>query len=53
LTLTNYKAWEDAPYCKNHYPVGGFGDGSNFQVKPNVDKDAMILKDQLNAPKVK
>mmetsp|Transcript_18480 Transcript_18480/g.32102 ORF Transcript_18480/g.32102 Transcript_18480/m.32102 type:complete len:89 (-) Transcript_18480:53-319(-) len=26
LELGTYKAFDNLPYCKNHYPVTGFGD---------------------------
>jgi len=26
LTLTSYKSWENGVYCKNHFPVTGFGE---------------------------
>jgi hypothetical protein len=52
LNLTNYKFWEDQPYCKNHYPVTGFGDGTNLHVKGNEDINSINLQTILNVPKL-
>lgn len=36
LTLTNYTFWDGFIYCKNHYPVTGFGDGTAKHVSGEV-----------------
>jgi len=52
LTLTNYKCWEDEPYCKNHYPVTGFGDGTAKHVSGVQDISSKAMEPALNAPKL-
>lgn len=50
--MTNYKFWEDEPFCKNHYPVTGFGDHSAKHVSGTVETNSKHLESQLNAPKL-
>eukprot|EP01118_Nematostelium_gracile_P016741 TRINITY_DN7001_c0_g1_i1.p2 TRINITY_DN7001_c0_g1~~TRINITY_DN7001_c0_g1_i1.p2 ORF type:complete len:141 (+),score=34.91 TRINITY_DN7001_c0_g1_i1:133-555(+) len=52
LTLTNYKAWEDQPYCQNHYPVTGFGDQNAKHVRGVVDTESKLNQTALNSPKL-
>jgi len=52
LTLTSYKFWEDQPYCKNHYPVTGFGDHSAKHVHGVENVDSKRIETALNAPKL-
>jgi len=51
LNLTNYKFWDDQPYCKNHYPVTGFGD-SKQHVHGVEQTDGKLIQTALNAPKL-
>jgi len=52
LTLTTYRFWEDQPYCKNHYPVTGFGDQNAKHVHGSENVDSVRLETALNAPKL-
>ncbi|KYQ93250.1 hypothetical protein DLAC_05902 [Tieghemostelium lacteum] len=50
LTLTNYKSINDKVYCKNHYPVTGFGVEDHVTGKTTTD--SKVLADQINTPKL-
>jgi len=52
LNLTNYKFLEDEPYCKNHYPVTGFGDHTAKHVRGFESTDSRNMEPALNAPKL-
>jgi len=49
LTLTNYKCWEDGVYCKNHYPVTGFGEKHVLHAE---NLDSVGFKTAKDAPKL-
>ncbi|EFA75186.1 LIM-type zinc finger-containing protein [Heterostelium album PN500] len=49
LTLTNYKCINDKVYCKNHYPVTGFG---TDHIIGTQSTDSLGLANPINAPKL-
>ncbi|GAM19617.1 hypothetical protein SAMD00019534_027920, partial [Acytostelium subglobosum LB1] len=49
LTLTNYKSINDKIYCKNHYPVTGFG---TDHVVGTTTTHSIGVANAVNAPKL-